>query len=91
MTEEFFSGANAFCPECGNEYIKDEPWKRICLKCYLRKKGKTTHAATPPAKPEPLIPGDMLRRLIQLCHPDKHRNSEAATLATVWLLSVREQ
>lgn len=25
------------------------------------------------------------RRLLQLCHPDKHSNSEAATLATQWL------
>jgi hypothetical protein len=27
--------------------------------------------------------------LIQLCHPDKHRNSEAATVATQWLLNQR--
>lgn len=28
---------------------------------------------------------EIWRRLLQLCHPDKHSNSEAATLATQWL------
>jgi hypothetical protein len=32
---------------------------------------------------------DYLPRLIQLCHPDKHGNSEAATKATVWLLAMK--
>lgn len=33
----------------------------------------------------PGIPSDMWRRLIQLCHPDKHGGSEAANNATQWL------
>lgn len=36
------------------------------------------------------IPGEMLGRLIRLCHPDRHAGSEAATLATQWLLKQRE-
>ena len=35
------------------------------------------------------IPADMLRRLIQLCHPDKHGGSAASTKATEYLLSLR--
>lgn len=35
------------------------------------------------------IPPDMHRRLIQLCHPDKHGGSTAATEVTRWLLEVR--
>lgn len=35
------------------------------------------------------IPSEMWRRLVQLCHPDKHSNSESATLATQWLNQVR--
>ena len=35
------------------------------------------------------IPPEMLPRLIQLCHPDRHGNSEAANTATVWLLGQR--
>jgi hypothetical protein len=31
----------------------------------------------------------MLRRLIQLCHPDKHGGSAIATEATSWLLKQR--
>jgi hypothetical protein len=36
------------------------------------------------------IPPDMRRRLIQLCHPDRHGNSEAAQTATRWLLEGRQ-
>ena len=35
------------------------------------------------------IPPEMLPRLIQLCHPDRHGNSEAANNVTVWLLAQR--
>lgn len=35
------------------------------------------------------IPKDQLRRLIQLCHPDKHNGSQAAQTATEWLLKQR--
>lgn len=37
----------------------------------------------------PSFPKGMLRRLIQLCHPDKHGGSTAAIEATKWLLSNR--
>ncbi|MEF8709523.1 MAG: hypothetical protein V5B38_11825 [Candidatus Accumulibacter propinquus] len=32
----------------------------------------------------------MLARMIRLCHPDRHNGSEAANLATQWLLQQRE-
>lgn len=38
-----------------------------------------------------LIPPDMLRRLIQLCHPDRHSGSEAANIATRYLLALKDQ
>lgn len=37
------------------------------------------------------IPPEMLRRLIQLCHPDKHRGSEAANIATRYLLALKDK
>lgn len=40
--------------------------------------------------PRDPIPSDMLARLIRLCHPDKHGNSEGANIATAWLLSQRQ-
>jgi len=80
----------AECPSCGKSYVKDQPWKRICLSCYLKGKGKSA----PPARqlPAPALPCDkaMLRRLLQLCHPDRHNGSESATIATRFLLQLRE-
>lgn len=35
------------------------------------------------------IPDDMLPRLIRLCHPDRHGNSESSNKATAWLLAQR--
>lgn len=37
------------------------------------------------------IPPDKLKILIQLAHPDRHGNSQAANDATVWLLSQRKK
>ena len=31
----------------------------------------------------------MFRRLVQLCHPDRHGGSQAANDATIWLLAQR--
>ncbi len=31
------------------------------------------------------MPKEVWRRLLQLCHPDKHANADAATAATQWL------
>lgn len=44
------------------------------------------HADTPPP-----IPPEMLRRLVRLCHPDRHDGSEAANVATAWLLAQRDR
>ena len=35
------------------------------------------------------IPPEMLSRLIRLCHPDKHGNSESSNKATAWLFKQR--
>lgn len=93
------------CPLCGSLFKQDSPWKKICLKCYLKQKKKDgTYRAKPETKTEyrkeyvyirdPVYIGtkiepDMLRRLIQLTHPDKHNNSEASNIATKFLLSLK--
>ena len=94
--------STATCPECGNRFEKDAPWKKTCMPCWreakraeheellllrqevfaLRRRLQAVTAAS--------IPPDMLSRLIRLCHPDKHGNSEASNTATSFLLAQRE-
>lgn len=43
-----------------------------------------------PPKPQPQIDAATIRRLLQLCHPDKHGGSKAANEMTHWLLALRK-
>ena len=86
MNNKFFTGAKVLCPACNTRnFVQDQPWKLVCVGCYMERKGN----AAPIAKPKP-IELEMLRRLIQLCHPDKHANSEASNMATRFLLALKE-
>ena len=85
-----FTPHNADCPTCGNTYLQDQPWKRVCLPCYLRTKGKSAPPARYTVTPATPIEPDMLKRLVYLTHPDKHGNSEASRLASQYLLKLRE-
>ena len=92
----------ATCPTCGNQYDQDQPWKKTCLSCWQKKKRAEQSSSGTPDEVQRLraevlrlrleaypIAPDMLARLIRLCHPDKHGNSEAANEATAWLLAQR--
>jgi hypothetical protein len=86
---DFHSGARIVCPTCKTRtFIQDAPWKLVCVTCYLRTKGKTAPTARTAPAVAPIDPG-MLRRLIQLCHPDKHGNSQASNEATRYLLALK--
>lgn len=79
----------ATCIACGCSFTRaeDEDWKRLCVRCWKASKGLDRDRANPlTASP---IPPEMLARLIRLCHPDRHGNSEAANVATAWLLEQR--
>lgn len=84
-----FEPCTEICPTCKAPYLKDQPWKRVCLACYLRSKARTAPTVRTKAPAAPIEP-DMLRRLIFLAHPDKHADSEASNVATRFLLSLRE-
>jgi len=93
---DFTSGADfkahiALCPSCREPFQKNQVWQKVCITCYLDKKGK--RRAAPSVRTvtvvEP-IEATMLKRLIQLCHPDRHGNSEASTTATRFLLQLRD-
>ena len=86
---------NATCARCGQGFSRadDEAWKRLCFPCWKETKGTHQRSECPPP-PRPVvapIPDDMLRRLIRLCHPDRHAGSEGATIATQWLLAQRQR
>ncbi len=83
-----FMPRRAPCPSCGKTYLQDQPWKLVCVTCYLARKGKTAPTARNVPAVTPIEPG-MLRRLIQLCHPDRHSNSEASNTATRYLLALK--
>lgn len=61
------------------------------LEDFLRKTGRMRDDVMPQVPAEPAIPPEMLRRLIMLCHPDRHNNSEMSRIATDWLLKQKEK
>lgn len=66
-------------------------WLRLSVPQWLYEKanGEQSSPAPPPTSNTGGIPADMLRRLIMLCHPDRHDSSKASTIATQWLLEQR--
>lgn len=62
------------------------------MTCYLeqnptRRRKPELAAATPQSAPT--IDAEMLRRLVYLCHPDKHAGTDAAHKATAFLLKLK--
>ena len=90
-----FRPGTYMCPTCNEPYFRDYAWKATCVPCYLSAK-KKREAPEPSIRhimvpvPTPIEP-DMLRRLLFLVHPDKHNGSEAAAIATRYLLGLRGQ
>jgi hypothetical protein len=96
----------ATCPDCGERFDKGAPWMKTCTPCWKESKRaehvellelreevaehRRLLAEVLAEREAPAIEPDMLARLIRLCHPDKHNGSEAATVATQWLLARRE-
>lgn len=97
----------AICEICGTDFHREpsETWKRLCVDCWKQAKADElavlreendrltddlaeAHTALA-ARPE--IDRLMLRRLVQLCHPDKHGGSEASHNATAWLLEMMRE
>jgi hypothetical protein len=81
------------CKSCYKlfSYKAGEEWKSHCLPCYLSKQGKTQGPRPNPNLNATGIPDDILRKLIILCHPDKHGNSELSNATTAWLLNLKQK
>ena len=91
---------NATCPQCNQEFWKDEYWKRVCLNCFKANKRKErqheqeqyefeSRRAQPTQSATP-IPADILKKLMYLCHPDKHGGSRVASDMFVWLSDLKK-
>jgi hypothetical protein len=96
----------ATCPSCGGEFERKHAWQRLCWSCWRQRENKRVedqgyqrgfadglaagrrHQPQPQPQPELL---EQLPRLIQLCHPDRHGGSSAATTVTQWLLELRKR
>lgn len=91
--------AEAF-KNAGNQQSKDE-WMRDRQKDFFRHFGNSEAFGRTEREqrqePQPAQPSangmdiTMLRRLIQLCHPDKHNNSEGSQIATRFLLGIKSR
>ena len=87
----------ARCCDCGAGFPRkpDEPWKVRCIPCWRSTVGATAGrrtSATPPASTTAVpVDATRVRQLIQLCHPDKHNQSDLAVQVTQWLLQLKAQ
>jgi hypothetical protein len=72
------------CTECKHQFNTKAAWKTLCLTCYKKLKGYTKPITT-----TNIIDAEMLKRIIYLCHPDKHNQSEVSVIVTKYLLTLK--
>jgi hypothetical protein len=69
-------------------FYADADWKKTCLSCWIESKNKpVTNTIIREADIEP----EIIKKLLFLCHPDKHNNSVTSTEITKWLINKRNQ
>jgi hypothetical protein len=91
------------CVNCHERFAARYGYETRCIPCWLRYK-YGQGAAQPRVEiryvrvevPDPRLPDledweEMLRRLVVLCHPDRHGGSRLSTEATSWLLEQRKR
>jgi hypothetical protein len=85
------------CQSCGVRFEAEEAWKKLCFPCWKEKRDAENPKKTEYRQPAtrtvyvPVeIPKDMLKILINLCHPDRHDGKDIATKATQYLLGLRK-
>lgn len=87
------------CTDCGRP--TDAKWKKLCRDCFIAQKRieeatdkyliefLMKRCAELEKQQQQKIPEDMMKRLLMLCHPDKHGNSTLSNDVTKWLLKQR--
>lgn len=81
------------CADCREPFYRDadKPWRIRCYVCWAdwqsTKERQVLDSATAGQQLADLRAelGSNLRGLVQLCHPDRHGDSELATRTTTWL------
>ena len=73
-----------------------KPWAKVCFRCYVATETKRSERlgferGLREGRAERAIDLPRVRTLLQLCHPDKHSGSRAATETTQWLLEMRKE
>lgn len=91
------------CRVCG-QIAGEEAWRTLCRRCYAANKraeleelqGELAAAQRRiyelerrPRADAPTLKPDQIKRLIMLCHPDKHGNSKVSNEITQWMLGLR--
>lgn len=84
------------CIDCGRYFEARAAWQVRCYRCYILYKRKRDEAreATIPQEIHHIIPDpdgawfrEHLKKLIMLCHPDKHGGSEESHVVTTYLVA----
>lgn len=77
------------CEKCKRQFLTDQEWKKICIPCYKIIKGHTNNTNNIELMAAGITDTTMLKRIIYLCHPDKHDQSEMSIMVTKYLLTLR--
>jgi len=89
------------CRACYASLAGEPSWKTLCRPCFAESKKReqaelqdevtVLRAEVAALRQRQGIEPQMVRTLLQLCHPDKHNDSPAATRATQYLLSLKRE
>lgn len=91
----------SICKHCGDLFNSRFPNAKLCFNCWRKREeafaqwdGLNAYARSLERKlmdaaAPPVIPADLLAKMIRLCHPDRHSNSAASNEVTRWLLEQR--
>ena len=80
------------CKNCGDVFSAVQDWKTYCIPCFIKIKKSQENQSNPIViRSKYILDEEMLNRVIRLCHPDKHKSSEASHVATVFLLGMRDE
>lgn len=95
------------CADCGDFFDALGSWQRLCRGCYaaskrrqeeelrdeidrLRSENTSLRKRVREAALKPLD-RELLKRVLMLCHPDRHANSALSTQVTKVLLAMRDE